>query len=113
MAGSTRCTRQGNGTDLAIISALLDDLRCHPVGGANEGVALAHGVAQLGCHPKVSHLDFPRLSQQDVAALDIPMDLQHHCFLSPSSDSPSQPWRALMITDVDLHEACNALLASV
>ena len=46
------------------------------MGGANEGVALAHGVAQLGCHAKVCHLHFARLCQQDVAALDVPVNLQ-------------------------------------
>ena len=61
--------------DLAIISALLDDLRGHPVGGANEGVALAHGVAQLRRHPKVSHLHLPGLRQKDVATLDVPVNL--------------------------------------
>lgn len=42
---------------------------------ANEGVALAHGVAELCSHPKVGHLDLPRLCQQDVAALDVSVNL--------------------------------------
>ena len=45
---------------------------------SNEGVALAHGVAQLRCYPKVRHFHLPRLCQQDVAALDVPVNLQAH-----------------------------------
>ena len=65
------------GADLPIISALLDDFWRHPVGGPNEGVPLAHGVAQLCCHAKVSNLDLPCLCQQNVAALDVSVHLHH------------------------------------
>jgi len=63
-------------SDLAIISALLNDLWCHPVWGANEGVTLAHGIAQLCCHTKVSYLHLSSLCQQDVATLDVTMYLR-------------------------------------
>ncbi len=48
---------------LPVISALLDDLRRHPVGRANESVPLAHGVGQLSCHTKVCHLHLRRVRQ--------------------------------------------------
>ena len=63
-------------SDLAVISALLDDLWRHPVGCTDEGVPLAHGVAQLCRHAKVSNFDLPGICQQDVAALDITMHLK-------------------------------------
>lgn len=67
--------------DLAIISALLNDLRCHPVWGANEGVALAHCIAQLCCHTKVSYLHLSSLCQQDVATLDVAMHLRREAHM--------------------------------
>ena len=61
---------------LAVVSALLNHLWRHPVRGAYEGVTLAHGVGQLGCHAKVSHLYLACVCQQDVATLDVPVHLQ-------------------------------------
>lgn len=62
--------------DLAIVSALLNDLWSHPVRRADEGVALAHCVAQLSRHTKVSNLHLPSFCQQNVATLDVPMHLR-------------------------------------
>ena len=72
---------------LAVIAGLLDDFWGHPVGGADEGVALGHGVSKLGSHPKVRQLYLPRLSQQYVAALYVPVHLQQQAQLHSDSTS--------------------------
>lgn len=43
---------------------------------ADEGVALAHGVAELRRYSKVCHFHFTRLRQQNVATFDVPVNLQ-------------------------------------
>ena len=66
---------------LPVIPALLDHLRRHPVGGANEGVAFGQRARQLSGHPEIRNLDGrsrpvrPMVAQQDVPAFDIPVDL--------------------------------------
>lgn len=86
--------------DLAIIAALLDDFRSHPVRRAYKGVALTHGVTELSSHPKVSHLHLSRLRQQDVATLDIPVHLlsTNKLLHAQVQQSMSQCW--LCSTDV-------------
>ncbi len=60
---------------LAIISALLDDLRRHPVRRADEGLALCDGGRQLCRHAKVCQLHLAGVTEQDVAALDVAVNL--------------------------------------
>lgn len=65
---------------LSIISALLYDLRRHPVRRTDEGVALGHCARQLRCYPKVCNLDSrsrapPMTAQKYVSTLDVSMDL--------------------------------------
>eukprot|EP00955_Chlamydomonas_euryale_P116839 366442-Chlamydomonas_euryale.AAC.4 len=62
--------------DLLVITALLDDLGCHPVRRADECVELGHRVGKLRGDAKVSELHQPVLGQQDVAALDVAVHLQ-------------------------------------
>jgi len=45
---------------LAVVSALLNDFWRHPVGRADERVALGHGVGELRRHAKVRQLDLRR-----------------------------------------------------
>lgn len=58
-----------------IASCLITDHHTyHPVGGADEGVALAHGPVQLRTDPKVDQLHLRRVRQQHILALDVPVD---------------------------------------
>ena len=51
---------------LGVVCTLLDDLRRHPEGRADEGVALAGRVGQLAGNAEVRELDVAHLRQQDV-----------------------------------------------
>ena len=51
-----------------------NDLRGHPVGGADEGVPLPDGLVQLSAHPEVHQLHIGVLRQQHVLALDVAVD---------------------------------------
>ena len=47
--------------DLGVVGSLLDDLWCHPEGGADERVPLQRVTGQLSGHAKISQFHVPRL----------------------------------------------------
>lgn len=55
-------------SDLWVVGRLLDDLRCHPEGRADECVSLDLGVRQLARHSKVCQLHFALLRQEHVGS---------------------------------------------
>lgn len=58
-----------------VVPCLLDDLGCHPKGGADKSVALRLDIGQLCSDAEVCKLDLSRLSQEDICSLDIAMNL--------------------------------------
>lgn len=51
--------------------------RGHPVGSANEALALVDGGRDLGGHAKVGEFDVPGLGEQDVGSFDVTVHLAH------------------------------------
>lgn len=62
-------------THLAIVVGGLDHLGRHPVGRADKGVALAHGVGELRCNAKIGKFDVAVVCEKNVAALDVTVHL--------------------------------------
>ena len=83
--GIVRCTQECycDPADTASISAtwLLDDLRRHPEGGADEGVPLAGGVGQLPRHAEVRQLHVAHVAQQHVGGLQQQLVVVHMFFV--------------------------------
>ena len=65
-------------TDLISEGLAEDDLRRHPVGRPDEGVAPLVHLAVLGRHAEVSQLHLPVLRQEDVACKCRELLVQFH-----------------------------------
>lgn len=60
---------------LEVVSGLLDDLRRHPEGRSDKGIALRLDVGELGGDSEIGQFDLSTRRQEHVGGLDIAVDL--------------------------------------